>query len=121
MFTTYSNKARLSLPELGRFYRDYVDFMAHFDAVLPGRVHRVMYEDLVTDPEAEVRRLLDHLGLPFDAACLRFHETQRTLLTPSSEQVRRPLTDDAVSHWRRFEPWLGPLFEGLGPALHAYR
>jgi tetratricopeptide (TPR) repeat protein len=120
MFTTFSNKARLTLPELGRFYRDYVALMAHFDAVLPGRVHRVHYEDLVADPETEVRRLLDHLGLPFDPACLRFHETRRTVLTPSSEQVRRPISGAAVDHWRHFEPWLGPLFENLAPGGDSY-
>jgi hypothetical protein len=112
MFTTYSSKARLTLPELGRFHRDYLEFMAHFDAVLPGRIHRVMYEDLVTDPEAEIRRLLDYLGLPFDPACLRFHETKRTVLTPSSEQGAPAPDRDAISHWRNYEPWLGPLFEG---------
>jgi tetratricopeptide (TPR) repeat protein len=121
MFTSFSLKARLTLPELGRFYRDYLDFMAHFDAVLPGRVHRVFYEDLVADPEGELRRLLDYLDLPFDERCLRFHETKRAVLTPSSEQVRRPLSDSAVSHWRNFEPWLAPLFEGLGPAIDIYR
>ena len=120
MFTSYSNKARLTLPELGRFYRDYVALMAHFDAVLPGRVHRVIYEELVADPETEVRRLLDHLGLPFDPACLRFHETQRTVLTPSSEQVRRPISGAAVDHWRHFEPWLGPLFDSLAPGFDMY-
>jgi tetratricopeptide (TPR) repeat protein len=120
MFTTYATKARLTLPELGRFYSDYVTLMAHFDAVLPGRVHRVIYEDLVADPEAEVRRLLDHLGLPFDPACLRFHETRRTVITPSSEQVRRPISGAAVDHWRRFEPWLGPLFDSLAPGFDAY-
>jgi cytochrome c-type biogenesis protein CcmH/NrfG len=121
MFTTYSSKARLTLPELGLFYRDYLELMAHFDAVLPGRVHHVMYEDLVGAPETEIRRLLDYLGLPFEPACLRFHETKRAVMTPSSEQVRRPLTGDAVSHWRNYEPWLGPLFESLGPARDAYR
>ena len=120
MFTSYSDKARLSLPELGLFYRDYVELMAHFDTVLPARVHRVLYEELVADPVAEIRRLFDYLELPFEPACLRFHETNRTLLTPSSEQVRRPISGDAVSHCRNFEPWLGPLFESLGPALSSY-
>jgi tetratricopeptide (TPR) repeat protein len=120
MFKSYSSKGRLRLDELGRYYRDYVALMAHFDAVLPGRVLRVHYEDLVREPEQQVRRLLEHLGLPFDANCLRFHETERTLLTPSSEQVRRPINTDAVAHWRHFEPWLAPLAEGLGSALPAY-
>jgi hypothetical protein len=110
----------LRLPELGRFYRDYVDLMAHFDAALPGKVHRVHYESLVAQPEAEVRGLLDHLSLPFEAACLRFYETERSVRTPSSEQVRRPLSAEAVDHWRHFEPQLGPLIDSLGSVLSAY-
>jgi hypothetical protein len=120
MFRTYSTKGRLRLDELGRFYRDYVALMAHFDSVLPGRIHRVVYEDLVRDPEGETRRLLDHLGLPFEPACLRFHETERAILTPSSEQVRQPITAGAVDHWRHFEPWLGPLLDSLGSVHTAY-
>ena len=120
MFKSYSSKGRLRLEELGQYYRDYVALMAHFDAVLPGRVLRVHYEDLVREPEPQVRRLLAHLGLPFDERCLRFHETERTLLTPSSEQVRRPISGEAVEHWRHFEPWLGPLADGLGSVLGAY-
>lgn len=120
IFKSYSNKGRLRLNELALYYRDYLALMAHFDAVLPGRIYRVHYEQLVAQPEIEVRRLLDHLGLPFEAQCLRFHETQRTLLTPSSEQVRRPITTEAVDHWRQFEPWLGELIDGLGSALTAY-
>jgi predicted Zn-dependent protease len=103
-----------SLEDLGRYYRDYVDLMAHFDAVLPGRIHRVHYEDVVADLEGEVRRLLDYCGLPFEEQCLRFHETRRVVQTASSEQVRRPLYSDSVDEWRNFEPWLGPLKEALG-------
>jgi hypothetical protein len=88
--------------------------MAHFDAVLPGRVHRVDYERLVADLEGEVRRLLDYCGLPFEAQCLRFHETRRVVQTASSEQVRRPLYTAGVDEWRKFEPWLGPLKAALG-------
>jgi tetratricopeptide (TPR) repeat protein len=120
MFKSYSSKGRLRLAELGQFYRDYVELMAHFDAVLPGMVHRVIYENLVANPEAEVRRLLDYLGLPFEENCLRFHETKRTVLTPSSEQVRRPISSDAVDYWRAFEPYLGPLLTNLGSALTCY-
>ena len=109
------------LEDIGRFYRDYVDLMAHFDAVLPGRVHRVIYEDLVEDTEGEVRRLLAHCGLPFDPACLRFHETRRAVLTPSADQVRRPIFRDGLDYWRRYEPWLGPLKTALGPALEHWR
>jgi hypothetical protein len=103
-----------SLEDLGRYYRDYVGLMAHFDAVLPGRIHRVQYEDVIADFEGEVRRLLDYCGLPFEEQCLRFHETRRVVQTASSEQVRRPLYSDSVEEWRNFEPWLGPLKEALG-------
>jgi tetratricopeptide (TPR) repeat protein len=106
-----------SLEDLGRYYRDYVDLMSHIDAVLPGRVCRVSYERLVEDTEAEVRRVLAHCGLPFDAACLRFHESSRAVATASSEQVRRPMYREALSHWRHFEPWLRPLRDALGPAV----
>jgi tetratricopeptide (TPR) repeat protein len=103
-----------SLEDLGRYYREYVGLMAHFDALLPGRIHRVNYEDLVADFEGEVRRLLDYCGLPFEQQCLRFHETRRVVQTASSEQVRRPLYSDSVDEWRNFEPWLGPLKDALG-------
>lgn len=108
------------LNELGRAYADYVELMAHFDAVLPGRVHRIFYEDLVKDSEREVRRLLDYVGVPFDASCLRFHENARAMESVSSEQVRRPISAEAVERWRDYEPWLGPLKAALGPVLDAY-
>jgi tetratricopeptide (TPR) repeat protein len=98
-----------SLTDLGRYYRDYLALMAHFDAVAPGRVHRVQYEDMIADPEREVRRLLDYCGLPFEPECLRFYDSDRPVRTASSEQVRRPISAEAVDHWRRFEPWLGAL------------
>ncbi len=103
-----------NLEDLGRYYRDYVHLMSHFDNVLPGRVHRVHYEDLVTDFEGEVRRLLAYCGLPFEEQCLRFYETERAVQTVSSDQVRKPLYADAVDQWRNFEPWLGPLKQALG-------
>jgi predicted Zn-dependent protease len=109
------------LADLGAYYRDYVDLMAHFDAALPGRVHRVIYEDLIEDTEAQVRRLLDHLGLPFEPACLTFYETDRAVRTVSSEQVRRPIFRDGLDQWRNYEPWLGPLKDALGPALEGWR
>jgi tetratricopeptide (TPR) repeat protein len=109
-----------SLDDLGRYYRDYVELMAHFDTVLPGRVHRVIYEELVADPEAEVRRLLDHCGLPFEAGCLRFYENDRAVRTASSEQVRQPIFTDATDHWRHFQPWLGPLEQSLGSVVESY-
>jgi tetratricopeptide (TPR) repeat protein len=108
------------LDDLGRYYRDYVALMAHFDQVVPGRVHRVIYETMVQDTEAEVRRLLDYCGLPFEAGCLRFYENARAVRTASSEQVRQPIFRDALEHWRHYEPWLGPLKSALGPVLDAY-
>ena len=109
-----------SLDDIGRYYRDYVELMAHFDTVLPGRVHRVHYEAMVADTGYEVRRLLDYCGLPFEDACLRFHENERAVRTPSAEQVRQPIYTDALEQWRHYEPWLGPLRDALGPVLAAY-
>jgi tetratricopeptide (TPR) repeat protein len=109
------------LGDIGRYYRDYVALMAHFDDVLPGHVHRVIYEDLVEDTEGEVRRLLTHCGLAFEDACLRFHETDRPVRTVSSEQVRRPIYREGLDQWRRYEAHLGPLAEALGPALEGWR
>jgi tetratricopeptide (TPR) repeat protein len=108
------------LRHMGRHYRDYFELMEHIDAVLPGRVHRVYYEQLVTDPEDVVRRLLERCGLPFEAGCLRFYENRRVVTTISSEQVRRPITTDAVDQWRNFEPWLGELREALGDVVERY-
>jgi tetratricopeptide (TPR) repeat protein len=120
MFKQHFSKTNLRLNELGRAWRDYAALMAHFDRVLPGRIHRVLYENLVGDAEAEVRRLLHYLELPFEEACLRFYETQRVVFTPSSEQVRRPISSEAVDHWRHYEPWLKPLLDALGSALTCY-
>jgi predicted Zn-dependent protease len=108
------------LQDLGGYYRDYVDLMAHIDTALPGRVHRVFYESTIEDTEAEVRRLLDYCALPFEEQCLRFYENERAVRTASSEQVRRPIFRDGMDQWRHFEPWLGPLKEALGPVLTCY-
>ncbi|EJL31821.1 sulfotransferase family protein [Caulobacter sp. AP07] len=108
------------LADIGRYYADYVALMAHYDAVLPGRVHRVIYESMVADPEREIRALLDYCGLPFEASCLNFHENDRAVRTASSEQVRQPIFKDAVEHWQHYEPWLEPLKTALGPVLSAY-
>ena len=109
------------LGDLGRYYRDYVRLMRSFDAALPGRVCRVIYEDLVDDTEREVRRILACCGLDFEPACLAFHENARAVRTVSSEQVRRPIFRDGLEQWRRYEPWLGPLQDALGPTLEAWR
>ena len=108
------------LGTLGRYYAGYVEMMAHVDAVMPGRVHRVLYERMVDDTETEVRRLLDYCGLEFDPACLAFYETDRPVRTASSEQVRRPIYRDATEEWRPYEKFLGPLKDALGPVMDSY-
>ena len=108
------------LSDIGRHYADYIALMAHFERVLPGRVHRVIYEDLVADPETEVWRLFDYLGLPFEEQCLNFHENKRAVITLSAEQVRMPLYKSGVGQWRPYEAWLGPLKAALGPVLDDY-
>jgi tetratricopeptide (TPR) repeat protein len=108
------------LKEIGLLYRDYVRLMAHFDSVLPGRIHRVFYEELVAEPEVTVRRLLEYLDLPFENACLRFHETDRAVATVSSQQVRKPIYRDATDYWRKYETWLTPLVNSLGSVLSYY-
>ena len=94
--------------DMGRFYRDYVELMAHFDAVLPGRIHRVFYERIVEDTEAEVRRVLDYCGLPFEPECLRFFENERAVRTASSEQVRQPIYREGMDQWRHYESLARP-------------
>jgi tetratricopeptide (TPR) repeat protein len=118
----YARGQRFSydLTDLGRYYRDYVSLMRHFDAVLPGYVHRTIHEDLVDDPETEVRRLLDFIGLPFDDACLAFHQNPRAVRTASSEQVRRPISREGLEQWKLFERRLDPLKQALGPVLQEW-
>jgi tetratricopeptide (TPR) repeat protein len=108
------------LEHVGRYYADYVRLMAHVDAVLPGRVHRVIYERMVDDTEAEVRALLNYCGLNFEPACLEFYKTDRAVRTASSEQVRQPIYRDATEEWRAYEPYLDPLKDALGPVLDSY-
>ena len=108
------------LSDMGAYYRDYVRLMAHIDAVQPGRVHRVIHEALLDNPEAEVRAMLGFLGLPFEDACMAFHTNARAVRTASSEQVRRPINRDGVDQWRPYEAWLGALTDELGPVLAAY-
>ena len=108
------------LADIGKHYANYVRLMAHFDRVLPGRIHRVIYEDLIANPEMEIRRLLDYLGLPFEEGCLRFHENERAVNTLSSTQVRVPLYKTGMAQWRPYEPWLGPLKTALGDVLERY-
>jgi tetratricopeptide (TPR) repeat protein len=107
------------LYHLGHYYRHYCQYMDYLETVMPGRILRVSYETLVDDTEAQIRRMLDYCGLPFEEQCLRFWETDRAVLTPSAEQVRRPIFRDALQQWKNYEPWLGPLKEGLGNLVEA--
>jgi hypothetical protein len=109
-----------SLRDTGRYYRDYVELMDHFDRVMPGKVYRVFYENMIADTETEVRRLLVYCGLPFESACLRFYENDRPVRTASSQQVRRPIYRDGIEHWRHYEAWLEPLKDALGEVLDLY-
>lgn len=114
---TYSYDQR----QLGRYYSDYVRIMRHFDEVLPGRVHRLIHDDLVGNLEYEVRRLLDYVEVPFNERCLRFFEADRPVHTPSSEQVRQPINREGFGRWRNYEPWLGDLKEGLSGVMDDWR
>jgi tetratricopeptide (TPR) repeat protein len=109
------------IDEIARYYRTYLGLMRHWNRVLPGRVLRVSYEDLVEDLGASVRRILAHCGLEFDPACLAFHRSRRAINTPSSEQVRQPLFREGLTQWRHYYPWLDPLRQALGDAAVRYR
>jgi len=108
------------LNDVGRYYADYAELMARFEEAAPGRVHRVLYENMIENTEAEVRSLLSYLGLPFEQACLEFHTNARAVRTASSEQVRQPIYSGAVEQWRHYEPWLQPLKDALGQTLERY-
>jgi tetratricopeptide (TPR) repeat protein len=102
------------LEEVGRYYSGYVELMDHWENALPGKILRVQYEDVVADLDAQVRRLLEFLGLPFDQRCIEFHKNERAVHTPSAEQVRQPVYTSGVEQWRNFDPFLGPLKDSLG-------
>ena len=106
--------------DIGRYYSDYVEISAHWDAVLPGRVHRVFHEDLVQNPETEIRRLLAYCDVPFEEQCLRFYETDRSVRTSSSQQVRQPIQKKKVEAWQHYEEWLGPMKDAFGDVLARY-
>ena len=108
------------LANIGSYYRDYVHVMDHWDLVLPGRVLLVQYEDVVADTEIQVRRILEYCDLPFEKACLEFHQTERAVRTASSEQVRQPIYSGALEHWRNYEKHLDELKNALGPVLDRY-
>jgi len=106
-----------SLSSIGRFYRDYLRSMRHFDEVQPGAILHISNERLISDTEPEIRRLLNHVGVPFDPVCLEAHRNKRAVRTPSADQVRRAINADGTNVWRAFEPWLDPLKQELGSAL----
>jgi tetratricopeptide (TPR) repeat protein len=108
------------LEDIGRYYRDYVELMAHFDSVLPGSVHRVIYENLIDDTEGEVRRLLKFCELPFEPATMSFYDNERAVRTVSAQQVRKPIFREGIDHWRHYEHWLEPLRAALGAVAEAY-
>jgi tetratricopeptide (TPR) repeat protein len=110
-----------NLTDIGRYYADYVGLMRHWQNVLPAHVLHVQYEDVVADTETQVCRLLDHCGLPFEGACLRFYENRRAVKTASSEQVRQPIFTSGLDQWENYEPWLTPLKAALGEALQTYK
>lgn len=102
------------LSHIGQYFKGYLRLMEHWDQVLPGRVYRIQYENLVAEPEAQVRALLEHIGVAFEAACLNFHESDRAVRTSSSEQVRQPLNTSGIGQWRLVEGHLKPLMNSLG-------
>nr|WP_295106418.1 tetratricopeptide repeat-containing sulfotransferase family protein [uncultured Caulobacter sp.] len=121
LFGTTNQEFTYGVDDIARYYRAYLDLMRHWDAVLPGRVLRVQYEDLVEDLDGSVRRMLAHAGLSFEPACLTFHETRRSVRTPSSEQVRQPLSREGLTQWTSYAPWLDGLRDALGDAAADFR
>lgn len=121
LFGTTNQPFSYGVDDIARYYRAYLDMMRHWDDVLPGRVLRVRHEDVVDDLEIQVRRMLEHVGVAFEPECLTFHATRRSVRTPSSEQVRRPIARAGVEQWRHYAPWLAPLQDALGDALTGYR
>jgi hypothetical protein len=105
---------------IGRYYAAYVDVMSHWESALPGRILKVQHEDVVADLEVQVRRILEYCELPFESACVNFHETERAVRTPSSEQVRQPIYQSGMDQWTHYAEFLGPLEKALGPALENY-
>jgi tetratricopeptide (TPR) repeat protein len=110
-----------SIGDIAHYYRNYLELMRHWNEALPGWILTVQHEDMVQNPEGNVRGILDFCGLRFEPACLEFHKTKRNVRTASSEQVRQPISREGVDQWRNYEPWLGPLKDGLGDALTTYR
>ena len=110
-----------SVEDIARYYRTYLEMMRHWDRVLPERILRIYHEDVVDDLEGNVRRILDFCALEFEAQCIDFYKTERSVRTASSEQVRQPIYREGLDQWKHFELWLGPLKNALGDALERYR
>jgi hypothetical protein len=110
-----------SVEDIARYYRTYLDLMEHWDGALPRRVLRVWHEDVVDDLEGNVRRILDFCGLEFEAACVDFHKTERSVRTASSEQVRQPIFREGLDQWKHYEHQLVSLKDALGDAQVRYR
>ena len=108
------------LESIGRYFKAYVDLMDHWDQVLPGRILRVQHEDVIEDLEKQVRRILDYCDLPFEQSCVDFHETERAVRTPSSEQVRQPIYKSSMQQWKNYQQFLTPLLTSLGDAKDKY-
>ncbi|MDA1037926.1 MAG: sulfotransferase, partial [Proteobacteria bacterium] len=98
-----------SFERIANYYKDYLRIMKHWDNVLPGKIHRVNYESMISDTENEIKRLLKYCDLDFEDACLNFYENKRAVRTPSSEQVRQPIYTSGMNQWKNFEEWLIPL------------
>ena len=98
-----------NLEDIGKYYNNYVELMAHWNTVLPGKIFKMQYEDVVTDFEEQGRKLLDFCGLPFEESCLDFYKTKRSVRTASAEQVRQPIYQSGMQQWKHFESDLGPL------------
>jgi tetratricopeptide (TPR) repeat protein len=120
-FYAVGHAASYDLTSMGHQYTNYVRLMRHVDEVLPNRVYRVIHENLVDDPEGEIRKLLEACGLSFDQACLNFHENRRAVRTPSAEQVRRPIYREGMETWQNFDQWLEPLKAVLGDLIETYK
>ncbi len=118
-FTTFSEQLQFAsdLGALGRYYLDYRRMMEHWRTVLTVPMLEVQYEELVSDSDGTVRRLLEYCGVEWEPGCTRFYETARGVRTPSRWQVRQPIYRSSVGRWRRYEQHLAPLLETLSPVL----
>ena len=101
------------LKEIGKYYAGYIDLMNHWNEVIPAKILRVQYEDVVNDLEGQVHRILEYCGLPFEETCLQFHKNKRSVRTASSEQVREKINRKGLAQWQPYKQWLGPLKKAL--------